>query len=167
MDGEGTSGKALRDHFTTKASTVLYPVQGSLKRPNVFNVVILLHVYIHIFASTAHESHLTHRHRARRGGASWSQAISSPAAGRCAVVDRGVLKQTSPCRVWLVSSSPGNLPWSPSIRFAQQMDSDLPTIFGDDMGCCCYVYYMYLLIHYGKAGDVILFLAWLAASSTK
>jgi hypothetical protein len=30
------------------------------------------------------------------------------------------------------------------------------------MGCCCY-----LLIHYGKAGDVNLFLAWLAASFNK
>lgn len=52
MDGEGTSGKVSRDHFTTKASTVLYPVQGSLKRPNVFNVcdvAVCVHPYLSIY----------------------------------------------------------------------------------------------------------------------
>lgn len=113
MDGEGTCGKALMYHFTTKASTtVLNPVQRAFEAPR--RDVIL---YVHIFPSKAWR------------GAFSSQAISSPAAGRCAAVDRGVLKQTSPCRVWLVSSSSGNLLRSPyPFRFAQQMASDLPTI---------------------------------------
>lgn len=43
------------------------------------------------------------------------------------LVDRGVLKQSSPCRVWLVSHHQAICCGPHSHEISQQMDGDLPT----------------------------------------
>lgn len=124
MDGEGTSGMASIHHSRPPLERLLQfciQCKEHLKRPE-------RDVILYTCMSTSLHLPPINPSKAWRGAFS-SQAISSPAAGRCAAVDRGVLKQTSPCRVWLVSSSSGNLLQSPyPFRFAQQMASDLPTI---------------------------------------